>query len=130
MKANDFHEAAQMPASMKEANLEDAKRVYRNMVRRLNRCRIKATRGDKAAASNLIVLMTELNVKLRELGYRRSESENSSKLAQITQEWIDRVEASKSEVDKLRDIATKTNSQEDVARFIHALASEISTRNH
>lgn len=85
-------------------SLEEAKRIKTNYQRRLERLRVKSTGGDKDAAMDLMSLLAEMHGKLKELGYRltdENESGRVNRLEPITQEWIDEQLAKQTKVDKL-----------------------------
>ena len=54
---------------MSQDKLQEAKRVYRNYNRKLDRLNTKIQNGDDDAALKLIEVMTEQELKLRQLGY-------------------------------------------------------------
>jgi len=119
-----FQEAADAPLADKETNREEAKRIVKNYGQRIRRTCIKASAGDDKAARDVIKLMTEKNVKLRELGWRRTNEYETpaNTLVPITQEWIDQVEAAKTELDRLREKARDTQDPEDIRKFIRAFS--------
>ena len=85
-------------------SLKEAKRIKTNYQRRLERLRVKSTGGDKDAAMDLMSLLAEMHGKLKELGYRltdENESGRVNRLEPITQEWIDEQLAKQTKVDKL-----------------------------
>jgi len=121
---NEWDKAAQMPIVQKERNLAEVKRIYRNMDRRIDRCRIKATLGDNDSARKMLELCVELYGKLREFGYRKTtELENpANKLVPITQEWLHNERAMKTKLERLQEKARRTNKKEDIATLIRAIA--------
>jgi ssDNA-binding Zn-finger/Zn-ribbon topoisomerase 1 len=106
-------------------NLEEAKRIQRNYHRRIERRRIKSlVNRDHKAASEMLELVGEKIIKLRELGYRKTnEYENPpNKLVLITQKWIDHEKSKLTELDKLR-IKARKGGPKEIKEYIRAMAT-------
>ena len=112
---------------MSDDSLREAKRIKRNYSRRLKRLRIKATCGDKKAARDLMVLLTEKIVKLKELGYRltdETEDGRINRLVLITQEWIEEQNNKQTDLDRLR-VKARNGSDEDQRAFTISLGKSL-----
>lgn len=103
------------PLPPEELNEAEAKRVYRNFSRRLNRLTIKARGGDNEAAMQIIVRMTEMCEALKALGYRTTDEDGErSRLVPVTQEWIDAELAKETEIDKAIKRGRKSGDYSEV----------------
>ena len=71
-------------------NETEAKRVYRNFNRQLDRLTDKARNGDREAAVEIISRMTAKNNALHKLGYRTTDEDEDKHptIVPITKEWI------------------------------------------
>ena len=83
--------------------MEEAKRVYRNYNRQLDRLEEKCRSGDREAAIEIISRMTARNHALHKLGYRiTDEDENLPSIVPITKEWIVAQKKKETKLDKLK----------------------------
>lgn len=90
--------------------LTEAKRIKRNYSRRLERLRIRSTyHNDKEASIKIIKVMTEYNIKIKELGYRLTDEDEGrpNQLVLITKEWVELQKSKQTEIDKLLKKARK-----------------------
>jgi len=97
---------------------EQAIKVRRNLYRTLERLRIKARHGDKEACWKIIPTLTELNVKLKKLGYR---IDDDNRLVLITKKWIEEQKAKMTEMDKFAKSA-RSGDPVAVREFILKMA--------
>lgn len=116
MKYEEWVKLVRPPEELDEV---EAKRVYRNFGKRLTRLQIKARHGNHEAAHKIITVLTEQEVALHELGYRTLDEGG---IGPITQEWIDRMEASKTKMDRLTEKAREGDM--DAARQVILLMAE------
>ena len=80
------------------------------------------------AARNMIVLLTEMTIKLRELGYRTIDEfpiprRLDKRIVPITQEWIDEWNKNTTELDRLKQKLKETGDKEDYCAYVHALCT-------
>lgn len=111
-----------------DVELEHAKSIQDHYLPVLDNLRIRATGGSKEAAREIITVLTDYYQALKDLRFRTTDENESIKagtLVRITQEYIDEQEAKKTKIDKLRDIATKEPTDENVRNFVRALSEDV-----
>lgn len=103
--------------------LAQAKRVRKNINAQLRRLTAKSLNGDTNAAHRIIVKMTELEVKLKDLGFRITEDDEKPVLVPITEEWLVKQRANETILDKLLKEA-RHGDQEKIRKVILFMAKE------
>jgi len=103
------------------SKLTYAKRIRERYRQRLRKLQIKSRNGDKEAASNIIVQMTEYNIKLKEIGYRETDD---NELVPITDSWIQEQLLNETEIDRLTREFRKTQNYELLSKIVLLMKEE------
>jgi hypothetical protein len=105
-----------------QSNLAEAKRIYRNYCRRIDRLRMKARQGDREAARKIISVLADMEGKIKDLGCRiAGEDGEKHDIVPITQQWLDEQKAKETELDRWTKKA-RTGDQEAIRKVVMLLA--------